>query len=70
MRIQSSISVFVMARCFILGVSLQFMNTAIEENRRSFANLADSNEIEQSAPDTVREKTSVFIWVARFKSHC
>jgi hypothetical protein len=43
------------------------MNTAIEENRRSFANLADSNEIQRSVPDTVRQKTSVFICVARLK---
>ncbi len=40
----------------------------IEENRRSFANLADSNENERSVPDTVRQKTSVFICcVARSK---
>jgi hypothetical protein len=32
-----------------------------------FANLADSNEIEQRIPDTVRQKTSVFIWIARLK---
>ena len=39
----------------------------IQENRRGFADLADSNEIERSVPDTVRRKTSVFIWVARLK---
>jgi len=39
----------------------------IEKNRRSFANLADSNEIERSVPDTVRQKTSVFICVPRLK---
>jgi hypothetical protein len=39
----------------------------IEENRRSFSNLADSNGIERSVPDTVLRKTSVFIWVTRLK---
>jgi hypothetical protein len=33
----------------------------IEKNRRSFANLADSNEIERGVPDTVRQKNSGFI---------
>jgi len=40
---------------------------AIEENRRSKANLADSNEIERSVPETTRQKTSVFICVSRLK---
>ena len=37
------------------------------ENLRSFANLADSNEIERSVPDAIRQKTSVSICVARLK---
>ena len=31
------------------------------------ANLADSNEIERSVPETTRQKTSLFICVARLK---
>jgi len=52
-----------------LGINLFYVPTreTIEENQRSFANLADSNEIERSVPDTVRQKTSVFIGVTRLK---
>jgi hypothetical protein len=41
----------------------------VRRSRRigEFANLADSNEIERSAPDTVRQETSVFICGARLK---
>jgi len=48
-----------------MGINLLYVPTreTIEENQRSFANLADSNEIERS----VRQKTSVFICVARLK---
>jgi hypothetical protein len=38
-----------------------------EENRRSFADLADSYLIERSASGTLPQKTSVFIWVTRLK---
>jgi hypothetical protein len=68
MRIQSSISVFVMARCFILAVSLQFDEYC---DRGKIGEALQTSPIQMRLsgvhPDTVRQKTSVFICVARLK---